>query len=162
MRISLLSFCLLASSGLLACADTFKLPENKPIVSFALPDSWNPTTTEAGMQAASVDGEIYIAVEFIDSDSMSDVLDADSAFFKEQGVTIDGKQKAEPESTVNGMVIHTNNFNGTEKDGPCEISISVISVAGPAGLMITYWGSPGAADKHKDSLEKILKSIAKI
>jgi hypothetical protein len=43
MRIHLTLFCLLSSLNLSAFADTFKLPENKPIVSFVLPESCKAT-----------------------------------------------------------------------------------------------------------------------
>jgi hypothetical protein len=62
--------------SLSAFADTFKLPKNKPIVSFILPESWKPTETDTGLEAVSVDGEIYLALEFVDADSVDDVIEA--------------------------------------------------------------------------------------
>ena len=72
------------------------------------------------------------------------------------------KPKSEGDSTINDMAITHTSYNGTDKDGPCEVSLSFLTVAPGKGLMITYWGSPDAADKHKASLEKILNSITKI
>jgi hypothetical protein len=159
---SLILLFLLCSVSLTALADTFKLPENKPVVSFILPDSWKPTETESGLQAASVDGEIYLALEFFDADSMKDVVDANMTFLDTQGVTVDKTPKSEGDSTLNDMAISHMSYRGTDKDGPCEVSLSFVSVAPGKGLMITYWGSTDAADKHKESLEKILNSITKI
>jgi hypothetical protein len=162
MRMFLVSCFLLSSLGLSAFAETFKLPALKPIVSFVLPDSWKPNETDAGLQANSVDGEIYIAVEFVDSDSLKDMIDATVTFLDQQGVKVDKKAKSEGDSTLNDMSISHTTYNATDKDGPCEVSLSFLTVAPGKGLMITYWGSSDAADKHKESLEKILGSITKI
>jgi hypothetical protein len=153
---------LLCSLSLTALADTFKLPENKPVVSFVLPDSWKPTETDAGLQAVSVDGEIYLALEFFDEDSMKDVVEANMNFLETQGVTVEKNPKSQGDSTLNDMSISHMSYKGTDKDGSCEISLSFLAVSPGKGLMITYWGSTDAADKHKESLEKILNSITKI
>jgi hypothetical protein len=162
MRITSALFCLLVALRLSAFADTFKLPDNKPIVSFVLPDSWKPTETEAGLEAVSVDGEIYLALEFVDADSVDDVVDANLSYLKQQGVKVDKEPKNKGDSTINEMSISHTSYNGTDKDGPCEVSLSFLTVSPGKGLMITYWGSQNAADKHKESLDRILGSITKI
>jgi hypothetical protein len=86
MIIHLTLFCLLSFLSLSAFADTFKLPENKPIVSFVLPESWKPTETDTGLEAVSVDGEIYLALEFVDADSVDDVIDANLKYLEQQGL----------------------------------------------------------------------------
>ena len=158
----LFALSLLGSLSISAFADTFKLPENKPVVSFVLPDSWNPTGTDAGLQAVSVDGEIYLALEYIDADSVDDLVDENVSFLEKQGVTLEKSPKSEGDSTINDMAISHKSYKGMDKDGPCEVSMSFLTVAAGKGLMITYWGSTDAADKHKESLEKILNSISKI
>jgi hypothetical protein len=158
----MVSFCLLSSLSLSAFAETFKLPEHKPIVSFVLPDSWKPTETDAGLEAVSVDGEIYIAVEFVDTDSVNDTIDGTLSFLDDHGVKVEKKAKSSGDSTIKEMSISHVSYNGTDKDGPCEVSLSFLTVAPGKGLMITYWGSTDAADKHKESLEKILDSLTKI
>jgi hypothetical protein len=74
-RIRVLLFCFCALQGPAAFAETLQLPEQKPVVSFSLPDSWKPSQTDAGLEAASVDGEIYLSIEYIDADSVNDVID---------------------------------------------------------------------------------------
>jgi len=162
MRILLAAVCLLSSLSISAFAETFKLPENKPVVSFVLPDSWKPSETDAGLEAQSVDGEIYIAIEYVDADSVKDLIDSTFSFLDQRGVKIEKKPKSEGDSTINDLPISHMSYNGTDKDGPCEISLSFLTVAPGKGLMITYWGSQDAADKHKESLGKILDSITKI
>jgi hypothetical protein len=162
MRIYSTLFCLLSFLCLSAFADTFKLPENKPIVSFVLPESWKPTETDTGLEAVSVDGEIYLALEFVDADSVDDVIDANLRYLEEQGVKVENEPKDKGDTTLNEMAISHMSYNGTDKDGTCEVSLSFLTVAPGKGLMITYWGSRNAADKHKESLEKILGSISKI
>jgi hypothetical protein len=162
MRTCVLSFCFYALLGHAAFAESFQLPEQKPVVSFDLPDSWKPSQTDAGLEAASVDGEIYLSIEYIDVDSVNDVIDGAISFLDKQGVKVDKTPKSEGNSTVNDMPISHTSYNGTDKDGPCEVSLSFITVAPGKGLMITYWGSQEAANKHQESLVKIIDSIKKI
>jgi hypothetical protein len=162
MRITLLALSVLALLGLPAFAENFQLPEQNPIVSFMLPDSWKPTETDAGLEATSVDGEIYLAIEYIDADSVNDVIDGTISFLDKQGVKVEKKPKSEGDSTLNDMSISHMSYNGTDKDGPCEVSLSFVTVTQGKGLMITYWGSQEAADKHQESLLKIINSIKKI
>jgi hypothetical protein len=136
--------------------------EPKVVVSFFLPDSWKPTETDAGLEAVSVDGEIYLALEFVDADSVDDVIEGNLSYLEQQGVKVGKEPKDKGGSSINEMSVTHLSFNGTDKEGPCEVSLSFLTVAPGKGLMITYWGSPDAADKHKVSLEKILGSITKI
>src|ERR1700752_3663232 len=162
MRTPLLALSFLALLGHAALAETFQFTQQNPIVSFILPDSWKPTETDAGLEATSVDGEIYIAIEYIDADSVNDVIDSTTSFLDKQGVKVEKKAKSEGDSTLNDMPISHMSYNGTDKDGPCEVSLSFLTVTHGKGLMITYWGSQEAADKHQESLVKILDSIKKI
>src|ERR1700761_7636863 len=114
MRIYLTLVCLLSFLSLSAFADTFKLPENKPIVSFVLPDSWKPTETDTGLQAVSVDGEIYLALEFIDADSVNDVVDGNVNFLEKQGVTVDKEPKSQGDSKINDMAISHMSYKATD------------------------------------------------
>jgi hypothetical protein len=92
---------------------------------------------------------------------VDDVVDSSVKFLEKQGVKV-AKKKSEGKSTLNDMSVSHLSYTGTDNDGPCEVSLSFLTVAPGKGLLITYWGSTEAADKHKDSLEKILNSIAKI
>jgi hypothetical protein len=159
--IALIPFLLSAFVGS-AVAETFQLPEEKPIASFVVPDSWKPSKTDAGIEAGSVDGEIYISIEYIDADSVNDVIDSTLSFLSKQGVKVEDKSASSGDSTLNGMKISHLAYKGTDKDGPCEVSLSFLTVIEGKALVITYWGSAEAADKHKDSLEKIVGSFAKI
>jgi hypothetical protein len=162
MRIFLVLLSLSASLSVSALADTYKLPDNKPIISFTLPESWKPTETDTGLEAISVDGEIYLAVEFVDADSVSDVIDSNIEYLEKQGVKVEKKPKSEGDSTINQMAISHMSYNGVDKEGPCEVSLSFLTVSPGKGLMITYWGSTDAANKHRDSLAKIMDSLTKI
>ena len=53
-------------------------------------------------------------------------------------------------------------YDGDDKEGPCEVSLSFLTVSPGKGLMLTYWGSTDAAIKHRDSLAKIINSFTKI
>jgi hypothetical protein len=109
-----------------------------------------------------VDGEIYVTLAFFDAETGGAAAVATKTFLDKEGVTVEDKPKSEETSTVNDMAINQSIHKGTDKDGPCEISISVVSVAPGTGLMITSRGSTDAADKNKESVDKIINNITKI
>ena len=161
MKIILLPAVLFAACLSVATAETFSLPERHPAASFMVPDSWKPSETDAGIEAASADGEIYLSIEYADADSMKDLIDSTFAFLDKQGVKVEDKSLKQGESTLNGMRVTHMNCKGNDKDGACEVAISFLALEEGKVLVITYWGSIDAADKHKESLDKILGSIQK-
>lgn len=161
MKNILCAFCLSSALATAAFAETFKLPERHPAASFMVPDSWKPSETDAGIEAASADGEIYLSIEFADADNMNDLIDSTFAFLDKQGVKVEGKSLNKGESTLNGMSVTHMNYKAKDKDGTCEVAISFLALDDGKVLVITYWGATDAADKHKESLDKILGSIQK-
>src|SRR5246127_2815493 len=127
MRTPLLALSFLALLGHAALAETFQLPQQNPIVSFILPDSWKPTETDAGLEAVSVDGEIYLALEFVDADSVDDVIEGNLSYLEQQGVKVGKEPKDKGDSSINEMSVTHLSFNGTDKEGPCEVSLSFLT-----------------------------------
>lgn len=83
-----LAFSLFAAS---AFAKTIKLPEDSPVVSVNVPDSWKPEDTEQGITSESPDGEATVMFEIADAKSMDALIDENTNWFKEQKVVIDSR-----------------------------------------------------------------------
>jgi len=76
MRSLLLSAALgVALVGSVRAGD-FKLPDESPVASFPIPGSWKPAEYEDGVEAASDDGSVYIAIEAADLSSEDDISSA--------------------------------------------------------------------------------------
>ena len=89
----------------------------KPIVSFVLPESWKPTETDTGLEAVSVDGEIYLALEFVDADSVDDVIDSNLKYLEQQGVKVEKEPKDKRDSTLMRWPSVTRATTGPTKKG---------------------------------------------
>ena len=50
-----------------AAAKVVKLPAKDSAASVNIPDSWKPDPTDAGIEAVSPDGSVYIAIEVAES-----------------------------------------------------------------------------------------------
>ena len=72
-----------------AFAGTHKLPEEKPLATVTIPDSWKADDIEDGIEAISNDGEVYLAIETTDADNVKEAMTASVEFLKEKGVTVD-------------------------------------------------------------------------
>ena len=79
MRCLILSAALgVALAGSVRAGD-FKLPDENPVASFTIPGSWKPAEYEDGVEAASDDGSVYIAIEAADLSSEDDISSAMTA-----------------------------------------------------------------------------------
>ena len=162
MRSLILSVTLgVALAGSVRAGD-FKLPDENPVASFTIPGSWKPAEYEDGIEAASDDGSVYIAIEAADLSSEDDISSAmtDSInYLVKKGVTLDSDSAKQTKGKINGMdVVHVV-WKGKDSEGACDISLAVVIVTAKKGLLLTYWGSPEGAKKYSNDLEATAESI---
>ncbi len=155
---------LLAVSALAfsASAQTFKLPDDKPIVSIDIPKSWEPVTYDDGVEATSDDGEVYLAVEATSAKGVKDSIEEAVKYLMKKGVKIKADSMKQETAKVNGMDMVDLSWDGTDKDGACKVSLTILGVTDDKGIMIIYWASPEGEKKHQADLNKIAKSIVKL
>jgi hypothetical protein len=138
---------------------TFKVPDEASFASITIPDDWKSKEIDKGVESQSADDEVYFAVEATDTKGMDKSIEEAVDFLKEQGVTVDLKTQKQSEGKINGMDGVDITWNGTDKEGPAIISLTVLGVRKDKALLITYWGSPDGTKKHDKELGAILKSI---
>jgi hypothetical protein len=142
-----------------AHAKTYPIPDEDPVATVTLPDSWDADDLDDGVEVTSPDEAVYVAVE------AADLLDVKSAtveafkFFDEKGITIDKSSQKEHEFEVGGMKAFELGFKGKDEDGPTNVSITVVTVSEKKVLMITYWASDEGEKNNADGLSKIINSI---
>ncbi|SIR23624.1 hypothetical protein SAMN05880582_108103 [Rhizobium sp. RU20A] len=155
---------------LLACAFALSLPfsvsaaelifpSDAPVASITIPDSWGPKETETGVDATSEDGAIYFSIDVADAASTDKTTEIAIDFLTKNGVKIDpATLKESPETDVNGLKISSLDYQGTDEDGPVDVSIG-FAAAGEKVLIFTYWGSKDTQAAHQKELGEMLASL---
>lgn len=162
------TLCMMAVLAVLSCllpgladAKTVKLTGARPVATVTIPDSWNPDEYDGGVEAQSPDDEVYVAVEMSSLKGLENATMEAIKFFHKQGVTLNG-DPVQSEHKLNGMDVVDLAWNGRDKDGEAEISLSFVIVSETRVLLLYYWGSPAGGAKHRKTLTGILNSIKHI
>ena len=140
-----------------AVAESFKMPEKKPVISVTFPDSWKPEETDAGVQGQTED--VYLAVEATRSEKgINAIMDSTFDLFKEHKVDVDQSSKKTNKLKIAGEDAEEMLFTGKDEDGPTTISITLFTVKDTV-IVISYWATTSKADKYNAALGKIVTSI---
>lgn len=164
MKTRLLLAVLLAAALITtpAFGKTFKVPDEKPVASITVPDSWKSKEIDKGIEAQSGDGEVYFAVEATDAKGLEKTIEEAVEYLKGQGVTVDESTMKQTEGSINGMKGVDITWSGKDKEGAAIISLTVLAVSDDDALMITYWASPEGTKKYDKELGEIINSIKKV
>lgn len=160
LPLAILFASMVASSS--AFSATFKLPDDKPVVSITIPDSWKPEEIEKGVQGQTADSDVYLSVETTKNEKgMNAIIDDTFNMLKEHKVTLDTENKKENKFDLNGLPADELLFQGKDEDGPTVVSITFVS-AKDTVLVFTYWASPEGDKKHTKELSAIVQSVKAI
>jgi hypothetical protein len=160
LRGLLLSAALLAFSSSLASADTFPILDKNPVATVSVPAAWKPHAYEGGVEGASADGKVYVAVEVVDGPNVGETAKEGLKWFADQGVKIDENSLKSTEIKVNGMKALDNEFTGVDKLGPAKMSMTLIVTNKPSKfLLVYYWGDDASEKANMKDLAAIAASI---
>ncbi len=153
----LLLAALVAPSAALAA--NFNVPEDKPLASVIVPDSWSPNSYDGGVEGTSSDGTTYVAFEVVEANDVGTATKAALETFVKGGVEIDFKSAVQKDTKLNGLDAFEFAYNGTEKGKPATVSLTLALVDPTHFLVVSYWGSPAGEKANMDDLIKIEASI---
>lgn len=152
-----LAFGLLASA---ANAGTFPIPDENPIATVSIPDSWEPKPYDGGVEATSKDGAIYVAIEGVDAEDVKSATEEGLKFFIKSGVEINFDSQKAKDTKINGLDAFDMSFTGKDKDGAANISLTLVKTnAKNKILMLYYWGSAEGEKANLADLKAISDSI---
>ena len=155
LRACLVAGFLAAFPALLA-AKSYTIPDPNPVAVVTIPDDWDTTEIAKGIEADSEDEEVYIAIEVTEMNNVAKTIEETIVWLKNKDVVIDAATQQQSEITVNGIPGFMVKWSGKDKDGPANVSLTILVLSETKGLLLTYWASP---DGEKDNL-KALKGIA--
>ena len=159
MRHALIAaFCLASSGGL---ADTFAVPGSDPIATVAIPGAWKPHPVDAGVEATSPDGKVYIAAESVEAKDVGQAAEDGLKFFQDQGLVVDQKTlKGQDITLVNGLKAYDMSVFGNDKIGPAKLAMTMVLANKPGKvLMLYFWGDEAGAKANGPVLQAIEQSI---
>ena len=140
-------------------AGSFTFPSDEPAATVEIPDAWQPTETDYGIEANSPDAGTYISFDVAGAEDMEQVITDVFAFLEQNGVTPDPASQTDSKGEQNGMPYETMSWKGTDKDGPVTIGVGVITLSAEKIAIITYWASAETEEKNMPEVNNILASI---
>jgi hypothetical protein len=161
MAKSVLAAFLLATLCVSTFAGTHKVPSDEPVATITVPDDWKTDEIDGGIEATSSDGEVYLAIEATDSDSIKESVSEAVKYLKRKGVTVTDSSMKQEDGKLGEMDVVDISWDGKDEDGPAKISLTIVAVTKTEGLLVIFWASPTGAKKHAEALTAIAKSITK-
>ncbi len=143
-----------------AHAKTMKLgASGKPVATIDIPDSWEPSEIENGVECQSDDDAVYLAATAVSSKKGMDAeIDDTFNMLKAHNVELNEGSKHERKFKIKGMDAEEMMFEGKDEDGPAIISITFIPVK-ESVVVVTYWANTDKAEKNQGAVAKIASSI---
>lgn len=159
MKSTLLAAFLAFAMPAAAMAAEIQLPSDAPVASVTIPDSWNPTEIDHGVEAVSSDEAVYLSIEVADEKSTDKIIEGIFSFLEENGVKVDAATQSETDNKLNGMDVSTIEWDGQDEDGPVSVGVTMLSPKPGKLLLMTYWGTKGEQEKHMNDFVGIIASI---
>ncbi|MFN3721099.1 MAG: histidine kinase [Rhizobium rhizophilum] len=142
-----------------AFAGSFTFPADEPAATVEIPDDWQPTETDYGIEGNSPDARTYISFDIAGAEDMDQVMTDVFAFLEENGVTADPASQKESTDQLNGMSFQTIDWKGTDKDGPVSIGVGIIGLSDEKIAIVTYWASTETEAENLPEVGKILATL---
>lgn len=142
-----------------ASAANFNVPEDKPLASVIVPDSWSPNSYDGGVEGTSKDGSTYVAFEVVEAKDVETATKEALETFIKGGVEIDFKSAVQKDTKLNGIDAFEIAYTGTEKGKATHVSVTLALVDPNHFLFVSYWGTPAGEKANMDDLIKIEASI---
>lgn len=141
-------------------AKTIKLPNDEfAFAQMNIPDSWEPSEINNGVEATSPDKAVYISAVGVGSEKGMDAEIEDTfEMLKNHNVDLDESSKKEQKFKINDFEASELIFKGKDEDGAATISICFVPIKNKV-LVLTYWVNTAEEAKHQDEVGKIVKSI---
>jgi len=143
-------------------AGEYKFPKNKPLATITTPSGWKVEEEDDSLDVTSKDDEIYINIEPTDTESVEGAIQESMGYLKKNKVKLDTASMKKTEGKLNGMDVVDLSFDGTDADGACKVSITILAVTKDKGLIVLYWASPEGEKKHRKEIDELVHGVKPI
>lgn len=156
---SILTVAFVVLAATLANAKTMEVHPHSPVASFKLPEAWQTSRIERGIQASTEDEEVYLWVETYKPDELDEVISEHNKYWKEQGVEITGRDMSQ--HVENGATVQVVSEKATHEGEPTVLLYMEydLALASKSNILITYWASPEGNKTHADDVKSFIDSM---
>ena len=145
-----------------AWAKTIALAGTAPVATITIPDGWDTTAADGGLESLSSDKAVYLSGEIVASEDLKAAGQEVARTLAEQKIKIDPKsQKAVP-LNVAGMPGAAISWDASDADGPTQVHMVVLKAKPGQQVVLLRWGDADAEKAHAAEIDAIVKSIAPI
>lgn len=159
MKSLLAGIALLLATTTASYAASFNFPSDEPVATVDIPDSWQPSETDYGVEGTSADGGTYVSFDVAGESDMDAIMTDVFAFLEQNGVVPDPASQKDSKDTLNGMPFETIDWSGTDKDGPVSIGVGIIGLSPEHIVIVTYWASKESEAANMPEVGKILATV---
>ncbi|MDP8995481.1 MAG: hypothetical protein M3O03_00545 [Pseudomonadota bacterium] len=143
-----------------AMAKVFSIPATDAVATVNAPDDWEPSDIDDGIEMNSPDGGIYVSIESIKADKITDALTESMTVLADQGLVVDATSQKTKDIEANGLKIHNFEYTAKDDDGPTEFAVSLIETRVPDQfVMMTFWGAADAQKANDAAVSAMLQSV---
>ena len=143
----------------LASAKTYSIPDPNPVAVITMPDDWESTEIEKGVESTSDDETVYVSVEVTELKDAAQAIAEAVTWLKSKGVVVDPATQEKKPFSNNGMEGVQVQWTGKDEDGPTHVSLTLLQVTETKGLVVTYWASPEGEKENLKELASIIDSL---
>ena len=147
-----------------ALATSITLPDDKPLASVTIPDSWHSNKFANGIEGGSADGGIYLALEVAADEDLDHAVQSAIDIFEKDGIELDLKSQNKQKVTVNGMAAYNLSWAGknTNSGEAIKTDLTILPLDAGHFLIVSNWGTAEAERANAAELQTIAKSIKKL
>lgn len=158
MRNILVAALLALALPMAAQAKSFKIGDDTPFATVAVPDSWDPEEIDHGVSGNSEAGT-YVQVEAVALKDIEATITENLKYLAGEGVSISDSSLKKGEARIDGVDLIIREWHGTDKDGDAVVTIAIAVLDPERTVVMTTWSSPDAEKTDGAEIESIAGSI---
>ena len=144
----------------LAQAGTYSIPMDKSVAEIDVPDSWNPNSSDLGVDAASPDSKMFFSIyAATDEDEKGALMRAASIASNGDVMQIDIDSVQEKTVKIGSIQTNEYSYNTTMNGKTGYLAINLAQLKTGGYLQIIRWGTRTSFRSNARGSTKIFKSL---
>ena len=141
-------------------AASYSIPMDNSVAEINVPDSWNPNSSDLGVDAASPDRKLFFSIYATTNDDEKAALDEASTIAMNGDVLqIDIKSLDAKTVNIGDVLSHQYAYNATYNGKPGYLVINLAKTSTGGYLQIICWGTRKSFKMNYSGTAKIFKSL---
>ena len=139
---------------------TYRIPEDDPIARVEIPNEWKAKEHGESLEATAPDGSAHVLAWPVEGRKTMESVGEALRYIRRFGtVKIDAHSEKRETRELKGRQLRIFAWDAKEREKPIKISCHIFPDLNDKKMLIVFWGSPEADEKHRPQLEQILGSV---